>query len=255
MSRTIEQQITSTYFVLRVGAAAIGFAFPLLLWGGGKLAGITLRDSMSAYYWATPAQACPCGENPDHSCITKGSEVDLSVIPSMEAKSFIPGTMRNWFVGLLFAIGTLLVVNQGHSRKEDVALSVAGVLAVGTAVFPMPWNCYHHSLSVHGFCAISFFVCIAFVSAICSRDTLALIKDPKVRARYKKAYVGLSVAMIASPIAAYAFNFITSQRSSVFWAELSGIYAFAVYWCVKTKEMSGPDIKRILAEKHDQLAI
>lgn len=73
MSLTIDQQIKSTYIVLRVGAAAIGFALPLLLWGGGKVAGITLRDSMSAYYWATPAEPCPCGENPDHSCITKGS--------------------------------------------------------------------------------------------------------------------------------------------------------------------------------------
>ena len=86
-------------------------------------------------------------------------------------------------------------------------------------------------------------------------DTLALIKDSKIRARYKKTYVGLSLAMIASPIAAYAFNFVTSQHSAVYWAELFGIYAFAAYWCVKTKEMSGPDIKRILAEKHDQPAI
>jgi hypothetical protein len=50
MPRTIEQQIRSTYFALRVGAAVVGFIFPLLLWGGGKVAGITLRDSMSAYY-------------------------------------------------------------------------------------------------------------------------------------------------------------------------------------------------------------
>ena len=255
MSRTIDQQIKSTYFVLRVGAAVIGFAFPLLLWGGGKLAGIALRDSMSAYYWATPAEPCACGENPDHSCITTGREMDLSVTPSVEAQSLTPGTMRNWFVGLLFAIGTLLFVNQGHSGKEDVALSVAGLLAAGTALIPMPWNCYNHSFSLHGFCAISFFLCIAFVSAICSRDTLALIKDPKVRARYRNTYVLLSLAMIASPIAAYAFNFITSQHSYVFWAELFGIYAFAAYWCVKTKEMSGPDIQRILAEKRDQLAI
>ena len=62
MSLTIDQQIKSTYLVLRVGAAAIGFALPLLLWGGGKVAGITLRDSMSAYYWATRAEPCPCGE-------------------------------------------------------------------------------------------------------------------------------------------------------------------------------------------------
>jgi len=255
MSRTIDQQIRSTYFALRVGAAAIGFAFPLLLWGGGKVAGITLRDSMSAYYWATPVQPCPCGENPDRSCVTRGTEVALPLTPSMKEKSLLPGTMRNWFVGVLFAIGTLLYVNQGHSRKENVALNFAGLLALGIALFPMPWDCYHHSFSLHGFFAVSFFFCIAFVSAICSRDTLALIKDPKVRTRYRKTYVGLSLAMIASPIAAYAFNFITSQHSYVFWAELSGIYAFAAYWCVKTKEMSGPDVKRILAEKKDQPAI
>lgn len=255
MSRTIDQQIKSTYLALRVGAAAIGFALPLLLWGGGKVAGIPLRDSMSAYYWATPAKPCPCGENPDHSCITKGRKVDLSMTPSMKEKSLVPGTMRNWFVGLLFAIGTLLCVNQGYSRKENVALYLAGFLAFGIVLFPMPWDGYHHSFSFHGFCAASFFACIAFVSAICSPDTLALIKDPKVRARYRRTYVGLSLAMIASPIAADAFNFITLQHSYVFWAELFGIYAFAAYWCVKTKEMSGPDVKSILDEKKYQPAI
>ena len=34
MPRTIEQQIKSTYFNLRVGAAVIAFVFPLLLLGG-----------------------------------------------------------------------------------------------------------------------------------------------------------------------------------------------------------------------------
>jgi hypothetical protein len=82
-----------------------------------------------------------------------------------------------------------------------------------------------------------------------------LISDPKVRARYRKAYVGLAIVMIVSPVAAYIFNFVTSQHSLVYWAELFGIYAFAGYWCVKTKEMSGPDIKRILAEKREQAAI
>ena len=255
MPRTIEQQINATYFALRLGAAAIAFVFPLLLWGGGRIAGFTLRDSMSAYYWATPAQLCPCGETPDHSCNREGSEVDMALTPSPREKTLQPGTMRSWFVGLLFAIGTLLYVNQGHSRKEDLALNLAGLLAVGVALFPMPWDCYHHSFSPHGFCAVSFFLCIAFVSAICSRDTLVLIKDPKVRAKYQKTYIGLAIAMIVSPIAAYGFNFITSQRSPVYWAELFGIYAFAGYWCVKTKEMSGPDIKRIIAERHEQAVI
>jgi hypothetical protein len=163
--------------------------------------------------------------------------------------------MRNWFVGLLFAIGTLLYINQGHSRKEDVALNFAGLLAVGIALFPMPWDCFAHPFSPHGFCAVSFFLCIAFISAICSRDTLALIKDPRVRGRYRKTYIALACAMVASPIAAYVFNLITSQHSLVYWAEFFGIYAFAGYWCVKTKEMSGPDIKRLLAERQEHAAI
>jgi hypothetical protein len=255
MPRTIEQQIRATYFALRVGAAAIAFVFPLLLWGGGKVAGFTLRDSMSAYYWATPDQLCPCGENPDHSCKKQGNEVDIALIPSRREKTFEPGTMRSWFVGLLFATGALLYVNQGHSRKEDWALNLAGLLAVGIALFPMPWDCHYHSFSPHGFCAVSFFLCIAFVSAICSRNTLVLIRDAKVRAKYRRTYIALAIAMIASPITAYIFNFVTSQRSPVYWAELFGIYAFAAYWCVKTKEMSGPDIKRIIAEKHEQAVI
>jgi hypothetical protein len=169
----------SVYLVRLAGRSAA--IFPLILWGGGKVAGITLRDSMSAYYWATPVQPCPCGENSEHSCKTKASEVDLALTLFRSEKSLEPGTMRNWFVGLLFAIGTLLYVNHGHSRREDVALNFAGLLAVGTALLPMSWDCYHHSFSPYGFCAIPIFRCIAYVSAICSRDTLVLIKDPKVR--------------------------------------------------------------------------
>jgi len=58
-----------------------------------------------------------------------------------------------------------------------------------------------------------------------------------------------------SPIAAYVFNFVTSQHSPIYWAELLGICAFAGYWCVNAKEMSRPDIKRLIAEKHDQAVI
>jgi hypothetical protein len=144
MPRTIEEQIKATYFALRVGAAAIAFIFPLLLWGGGRLANICLRDSMSSYYWATPNRPCPCGENPDRSCKKKEPEVNMTVIPSEGERALESGTMRNWFVGLLFATGALLYVNQGHSRKEDWALNLAGLLAVGIAVFPMPWDCQSH---------------------------------------------------------------------------------------------------------------
>ena len=44
--RSIEQQIKATYFALRLAAAVIAFAFPLLLWGGGKLAGGLGRQAL-----------------------------------------------------------------------------------------------------------------------------------------------------------------------------------------------------------------
>ncbi len=222
MPHTIEQQIKATYFALRAGAALIAFVFPLLLWGGGKLAGFTLRDSMSAYYWATPAQLCPCKSNPDGTCIKEGTKAEVSLTQTPREQAIQPGTMRTWFVGLLFAIGIILYVNQGHSKMEDVFLNLAGMLAWGVAIFPMNWDCFHHSFSLHGFCAISFFICIAIISAFFSRNTLVLIKDPKVRARYRLTYQVLGISMFASPLAAYGFNFITSQHSPVYWAEFNG---------------------------------
>jgi hypothetical membrane protein len=249
MPHTIEQQIKATYFALRAGAALIAFVFPLLLWGGGKLAGFTLRDSMSAYYWATPTQLCPCGDNPDGTCIKKATKAEVSLKPTPREQALEPGTMRTWFVGLLSAIGIVLYVNQGHSKMEDLFLNLAGLLAWGIAIFPMNWDCFHHSFSPHGFCAMSFFICIAIISAFFSRNTLVLIKDPKVRARYRLTYQVIGVLMFASPLAAYGFNFITSQHSPVYWAELMGIWAFAAYWVVKTKEMQGPDIAKLIAEK------
>ena len=92
MPHTIEQQIKATYFALRIGAAVIAFVFPLLLWGGGKLAGFTLRDSMSAYYWATPDQLCACAGSQGPSCQTKGSEAVVA-LSTPGAKTFQPGLL------------------------------------------------------------------------------------------------------------------------------------------------------------------
>jgi hypothetical protein len=48
----IQKQMMATFLSLRVGVGVIGIVFPLLLWGGGTIAGFHLADSMSAYYHA-----------------------------------------------------------------------------------------------------------------------------------------------------------------------------------------------------------
>ena len=226
MPRTIEEQVRKTYFSLRVSAAVIAFGFPVLLWLGGLSAGFKLRDSMSAYYHATPTSL-------------RASEVPCPLKAPTDAASYPQaGTMRNWFVGLLFALGAILYVNKGHTEKENWALSIAGVFAVCIAIFPMPWGCKpSNSVSLHGVCAIAFFVSIAFVSVVCSRDTVKLLK-PRRRVFYRNWYLLWGILMVAAPLTAYWFNkYGIHKDNAIYWTEFSGIYAFGLYWVTKTLEI------------------
>jgi len=247
MPRTIEQQIHATYKSLRVGAAVIAIVFPILLYFGGKHAGFCLRDSMSAYYWANPTQNCPCVDQ-SGKCIATTSAPNTDCNSPVQPVH-LAGTMRNWFVGFLFAIGAILYINKGHSDSENIALNIAGILAWGIALFPMPWDCCKHLWTIHGICAIGFFVAIAWVAVFCAPNTLVLIKDARVRALYHRVYTGLAIVMVLSPLIAYIFNLIASLHSYTFFAEVFGIYAFAGYWITKTIEMSGPDIEKKTIER------
>jgi hypothetical protein len=208
MLRTVEDQARKTYFSLRLSAAVIAFTFPVLLWLGGLHAGFTLRDSMSAYYHATPTSL----KASDTAC-TPADPSQVPVYPEA-------GIMRNWFVGLLFAIGAILHSNKGHTEKEDWALSLAGIFAALIAVFPMPWACKSGcSLSAHGFCAISFFLSIAFVSLVCSRDTVQLLK-PERQTFYRNLYWLWGGLMVVAPATAYCFNKYGFRTDcAIYWAE------------------------------------
>ena len=119
----LETTITDTYFDLRWGMVGMAVAFPVLLWFGGRLVHeLPLQDSMSAYY-ATD--------------------------------------MRDWFVGILFAVAACLYLYQGLSDKENYLLNAAGVFAVGIAVNPFNWRpgwwFLPNSISPQGICAGCFF--------------------------------------------------------------------------------------------------
>src|SRR5215207_516937 len=102
----LRKHIYSTYLAQRYGMAVIAFAFPLLLYVAGKLNGLPLQGSMSAYYWASNG-----GDPP----------------------------VRVWFVGGLFAVGSFLMLYKGYTRREDWALNLAALFAIGVALFPMTW--------------------------------------------------------------------------------------------------------------------
>lgn len=226
----------ATFLSLRVGVGVIGIVFPFLLVGGGKIAGIHPAHSMSAYYHATPACIDPKHPEPTAPCSA----------PLQTGT----GPMRNWFVGILFVMGVCLYLIKGFSHWEDIFLTIAGILAVCVAIFPMPWT----DETVTGFpkhyaSAITFFILIAFVCMFCSGKTLKYMPPntphrEAVIARYKLRYRVLAVCMVLSPVTAYVFNVFTGQHSYVFWAEAFGVWAFGIFWLVKTKELRLSDVER-----------
>lgn len=205
----LQEHIFRTYLNLRYGMAIIAFAFPLILFGVGRIYGISLQSSMSHYYFALP---------PDDL-----SEKDFS--------------MRVWFVGILFAIGVFLYLYKGFSRQENIALNLAGIFALGVALFPLDVEAT--GITVHGFCAVFLFLCVAFVSVVCARETLYLLKNPKLEASFRRKYYLFGGLMIASPLIALGVTMLSHNLYSyTFYVETAGTWAFALYWWTKSKELS-----------------
>ncbi len=209
--------ISSSYFRLRRGLALVAFAFPIVLIVGGGLDQV--QTSISAYYHY-----------------------------SAEAPSrYGAGTMRNIFVGVLWAIGSFLYFYKGYSRREDLALDVAGLAAaLGVALFPMDWPVAQGVArttigTIHYASAITFFVAIAYVCLFRSDDTLNILKDADRRRRFKRLYVLLGTLMVVAPLTILALHLLwpPAERSyAVLLIEIAGIYVFSAFWLVKSREIA-----------------
>lgn len=214
----LRTHVFSTYVNLRIGIAIFGAALPIILYVIGKTQGISLQQSISSYFHADP-------------------------------DGYL---LRAVFVGLLFATGTALYMYKGYSDWENNALNLAGLFIIGVAIFPMTWlspdgsevlfqgiELFHfgkYEITLHGLCAVLFFLCIAFVCIKCAPETLELLNDKDKIKRYKRTYLSLGIAMIGFPIGA-AIMAVAFQSKVVFWVEIAGIAAFVIYWLVKSFEI------------------
>jgi hypothetical protein len=199
----LSNHVFDTYLSLRAGMAVITFLFPIVVVAAGYVfdEGLPIQRSLSAYYWASNT-----GFNPAR----------------------IP------FVGGLFAIGAFLYLYKGFSVRENIALNVAAVGAVGAACFPMAWTCAGcGGWTPHGIFAIFFFGGMVYVVWFRSSDTLGLLPSDQSRKYFAGWYAAIGFFMALSPLIA-----LTTKRSwFVIFVEALGIWAFAVYWLVKTSEL------------------
>ncbi|MFK8101252.1 MAG: hypothetical protein AB8G15_01960 [Saprospiraceae bacterium] len=223
----LQEHIFYTYVNLRIGIAVLGLSLPILLVLLGWFLNVDFQNSLSAYFHADSA---------GHF-------------------------LRTFFVGNLFAIGVSLYLYKGYSNRENIALNLAGIFAIGVAVFPMTWrdeagetlyqgielfSIGQSAVSLHGVCAVLMFLCIAYVCIWCASDTLALLKEEKRRKLYKKLYKSFGVAMIALPVGAslLAMVFRVSDKT-IFIVETVGIVTFAAYWWTKSREISASNADKM----------
>lgn len=209
----LQEHMFRSYLNLRYGMAIIGAIYPVIVYAVGWLDGHALQDSISAYYWLTAhGDARP----------------------------------RVWMVGGLFAVAAFLYLYKGFTVRENVALNLAAVFAVGVAIFPTKQNCTSGCFfTTHGVCAVSMFVCLVYVVWFCARDTLHLLPrddeadEPDALAKhYRRRYLIIGAVMLASPLTAFLLNSVIGTHSTyVFFIEAAGIWAFALYWWVKSSEL------------------
>jgi hypothetical protein len=210
----LREHIYDSYNWLRIGMAVTAFAFPLLLMGWGKLRfGLQLQGEMSAYYWATPGG-------------------DPAVDPPM----------RVWFVGLIFAIGSFLFLYKGYSVVEELALDFAAILLILVALVPMcgsgdgqcpSWSVWHGRFAILFFIIIALFA--TYDSFLGAREARASTSLGNFRIWYGIA----GILMIALPVLAAVLHhyFLGRADTLTFWVQAFGIWAFCLYWSIKTWEL------------------
>lgn len=213
----ILRHIYQSYFNLRLGMGIIGILLPPLLWLVAYiLKGQGLLPSMSAYYHTVS---------------------------------------RDVFVGALFAIGAAAFLYKGYSHKENIAMNLAGIFAVGVAVvptdcpdgIPRKWCESPTYSSVHAGFALLFFLMIAYVCLFRSKDTLTTVKDEALRRRYSRLYLCIGILMILLPVLVFiksqGYMNIVSARTALFWMEALAIWSFSAFWLVKSFEIKQTTVK------------
>jgi hypothetical protein len=171
------------------------------------------------------------------------------ILPSLSA--YYHSHMRNWFVGSLWAIGSGLLVYLAARRNlaDSVISFVAGLLAVGVALFPT--NAPHTLSTIISKLHVAFAaVLFVLLGVICfrfgNRDGKREDRSMRWRTIWRTVHRGCAIAIWVAVVASVALAARGSGGNhAVFVGGTVAVLAFGFSWFLK-----GSELFNILREEH-----
>ena len=147
---------------------------------------------------------------------------------------------RDFFVGLLFIVGALMLAYNGHTTREALASKIAALSAIVVALFPTSQSCGSSSSTsvIHFSAAVLLFLILAYFCFWPFREnTKGKAGKRGVRAKFYFACgCVMVVCMLVGLIGKLVFSCETMNAWSViYWVEAIALGAFGVAWVVAGK--------------------
>lgn len=159
-------------------------------------------------------------------------------LPSISAAYFTEA--RDWFVGLLFIVGGLMLAYNGHTTTEASASKIAAICALLVASFPTAKACgdLSQASTVHGIAAMLLFLILAWFCFVpFRRNTKG--KGGKKGTRAKLYFACGSIMVVCLLVGLIGKLFLSCETAAsldlIFWVEAIALGAFGVAWIVAGK--------------------
>ena len=148
--------------------------------------------------------------------------------------------LRGVFVGALSALGVFLVSYRGYGTVDDIAGDIAGIGAIGLALFPTSPDKGATSGQVvvgdlHTAFAGVFFLALVYFCLFLFPQTIAGVR-PEARKRQRNVVYRVTGVLILVSIVLVGivkFTAVASSLHPMLWLETIAILAFGVAWAVK----------------------
>lgn len=202
----VAQSLILSYLDLRRAVGLIGISLPAVLAVGHIMLGANgVEQTLSAYYY-TP--------------------------------------MGDVFVGALFAVAVFLMSYRGWDKMDELAGDLAGIGAIGVALFPVMPETETPSTQqivfdlLHAGFAALFFLSLAYFCLVLFRKSSAVLPPTPQKQIRNTVYTLCGTVIVACVAVIGLQHFVIQsdqfkQNNLVFWLESIAIIAFGVSWFVK----------------------